>query len=276
MKGGEVVNWLCWSLKQLYYYIGGNKMKKKKVFALTLVLTLIVGIFALVPSVGAVSDSPVKLIYAKPAYTSTGTGATGYVEVENLAYDKNITIHYSFDGNEWFDTAAEYYRPTYGNYEAWTFETTGKYPTYRGSVTVQFAIKYEVNGQTYWDNNNGNNYTVSAGYLAGQSYDFGVGGIANVSASKQSNNNTVYGSLQLKNLGYQKDVKVIYTTDNWATTNEVSAEYDRFTSANDSVEIWDYSFETTQSDIQYKLSYTVNGTTYIDDNFGDYYTVTVY
>ena len=252
------------------------KMKKKKVFALALVLTLIVGLFSLVPSVGAVSDRPVKLIYAKPAYTSTGTGATGYVEIENIAYDKKVTIHYSFDGKEWYDSAAEYYKPTFGNYEAWTFETTGKRPAYREAVTVQFAIKYEVNDQTYWDNNNGKNYSVSLGYLAGASYDFGVGGIADASASKNSKTDTVYGSLQLKNLGYQKDVKVIYTTDNWTTTNEVSAKYDRFASMNDSVEIWNYSYETNQNNIQYKLSYTVNGTTYIDDNFGDYYTVNVY
>ena len=252
-------------------------MKQKKIFALTLVLSLLVGIFVMVPSVGAVSDNPVNLIYAKPAYTSTGTGATGYVEIENIAYDKKVTIHYSFDGKEWDDCDAEYYKPTWGNYEAWKFETTGETPGYRGTVTVQFAIKYEVNGQTYWDNNNGQNYSVSSGYYVGTNYDFGVGGIANGSAYKySSSSDTVHGSLQLKNLGYEKDVKEIYTTDNWATTKEVSAKYSDKSKTNDSVEIWYYDYQTNANNIQYKLSYTVNGTTYVDDNFGDYYTVTVY
>ena len=251
-------------------------MVKKRIFAITLVLSLLIGIFAMVPSAGAVSDRPVKLIYAKPAYTETGIGATGYVEVENLAYEKNVTIHYSFDGEEWFDCDAEYYKPTWGNYEAWKFTTTGKTPVYRSTVGVWFAIKYEVNGETYWDNNDGQNYYVSSGYLTGVSFDFGVGGLAHNSAYKYSNKDTVYGSLQLENLGYEKDVKVIYTTDNWETTHEVSAEFNKFTIMNDNIEIWNYSYSTSENDIQFKLLYTVNGITYVDDNFGDYYTVTVY
>ena len=40
------------------------------------------------------------------------------------------------------------------------------------SVGFEFAIKYEVNGQTYWDNNGGNNYfTVVRGYV-GRPYEF--------------------------------------------------------------------------------------------------------
>lgn len=254
-------------------------MKKKRFLSLVTVLALIIGVFSMMPSVGAVSDRPVKLIYAKPAYTSTdtGIGATGYVEVENIAYNKKVTIHYSFDGKEWLDCDAEYYKPTFGNYEAWKFETTGKYPVYRGAVTVQFAIKYEVNDQIYWDNNDGKNYSVSLGYLAGTNYDFGVGGVADYSSYKYPNtDDTVHGSLQLKNLGYEKDVKVIYSTDNWATQQEATAKFGEMARMNDSVEIWYYDYQTSANNIQYKLSYTVNGTTYIDDNFGDYYTVTIY
>lgn len=51
------------------------------------------------------------------------------------------------------------------------FKTGGDLP-----VTIQFAIKYEVNGNTYWDNNDGNNYKVYSGYHAPSFYDFGCGG----------------------------------------------------------------------------------------------------
>ena len=245
-------------------------MKKKKVFALALVLTLIVGIFAMVPSVGAVSENPVKLIYAKAEHTYPGIGATGYVEVENISYDKNVTIHYTFNGTDWYDCAAEYYKPTWGNYEAWKFTTPGISYGYRGSVTVQFAIKYEADGQTYWDNNNGQNYSVAAGYDTTNRFDFGVGGIADLSTYRYSS--SINGYAELKNLGYEKDVKVIYTTDNWVTSNEVNAEYYYTFEKNENVELWKYTIPTTASNVQYKLSYTVNGITYVDDNFGDYYT----
>lgn len=246
-------------------------MKKKRVLSLVTVLALIIGVFSMIPSVSAVSDRPVKLIYAKAENTYPGIGATGYIEVENIDYNKNVTVHYSFNGTDWYDCAAEYYKPTWGNYEAWKFETPGISYGYRGSVTVQFAIKYEINGETYWDNNNGQNYSVAAGYDTTNRFDFGVGGIANFYANRY--NNTINGTLELKNLGYEKDVKVIYTTDNWATSDEVNAEYFYTFEKNDYVELWNYTIPTSASDVQYKLSYTVNGVTYIDDNFGDYYTV---
>jgi len=247
-------------------------MKQKKIFALTLVLALLIGIFAMVPSASAVSDRPVKLIYAKPGHTSSGVTATGYVEVENIAYNKSVTIHYSFDGTDWLDCAAEYYKPTWGNYEAWKFETTGKPALLSqvGIVTIQFAIKYEVNGQTYWDNNNGNNYFVKVNKYLPDQFDFGVGGVANYYANVY--NGATEGYLQLKDLGDSKDVKVIYTTDNWSTSNQVNAQ-EQYSFYQSEVEMWEFTLPTTSSNLKYKLSYTVNGTTYVDDNFGNYYTV---
>lgn len=247
-------------------------MKKKKIFAITIVLTLLISMFAIVPTAGAVSDNPVKLIYAKTVYTDGGIGAEGYVEVENIAYAKNVTIHYTYNGTDWYDCAATYYKPTWGNYEAWKFQTPGTNDYYRGNLTVQFAIKYEVAGQTYWDNNNQQNYSVASRYSAPNRFDFGSGGIANDNAYRYYGG--IDGKIQLKNLGYEKDVKVIYTTDNWATSSSVNAIYNSTFEENPNIELWSYNiFPAPSSTIQYKLSYTVNGTTYVDDNFGDYYTV---
>ena len=248
-------------------------MKHKKIVALTLVLTLLVGIFAMVPSVGAVSDNPVNLIYAKPAYTSTGISATGYIGVKNIAYNnnKNITIYYSFDGEEWYNCVPAYCSLTWKNYEVWRFETAGKTPGYKGTVTVQFTIKYEVDGQTYWDNNNGKSYSVTAGYNITDCFAFGIGGIANFYANKHGN--SVNGALQLKNLGYEEGIRITYTTDNWVTINEINAEYGYTLDKNNSIELWYYTIPMSSNSIQYKLSYTTNGITYVDDNFGYYYTV---
>lgn len=248
-------------------------MKQKKIFALTLVLALLIGMFSIIPTAGATSNDPVKLIYAKTEYDSNGgIGAFGYVEVQNIAYAKKVTIHYTYNGTDWYDCAAEYYKPTWGNYEAWKFQTPGTTSHYRGNVTVKFAIKYEVNGQTYWDNNNQQGYTVTSRYASPNRYDFGSGGIASYNAYRYYGG--IDGTMQLKNLGPDKDVKVLYSDDNWATTKSVSAVYQSTFEENPNIEIWSFNiFPSPSSTIQYKLSYTVNGTTYVDDNFGEYYTV---
>lgn len=253
-------------------------MKAKKIVTLLLVLVMLVGVVAVVPSVSA-NSSPVNLIYADTVTRSSGGvppysfdgAATGYVEVENLGYNKNITIHYNIDGT-WRDVAAEYVGPTHGNYEAWKFTTIYQNSGYRGSVGCTFAIKYEVNGQTYWDNNNGNNYYVNTG---GISYApimvFGVGKV--MVKSYSANDTTFQGSVYLENIAYDKDVKIRYTTDDWATYSEISCSYNG--SATNNVEAWVFT-ETLPDDweaIQFAASYTVNGVTYWDNSFGANYSI---
>ncbi len=247
-------------------------MKSKKLLSFSLVLALLVSVFVMAPTASAETNNPVQLIYAKPEYTTDGLTATGYVEVENIAYAKNVTIHYTTNGTTWQDTSAEYYQPTWGNYEAWKFQTPCIELGYRGSATITFAVKYEVNGQTYWDNNNGNNYSVAAGYGVTSRYDFGVGAVANFYSYRTSEDN-IHGAVQLKNIAYEKTVKIQYTTDNWETVNEVSAEYGSTFEANNNVEIWYFDIANPGNEIEYKISYTVNGITYVDNNFGEYYTV---
>ena len=251
-------------------------MTKKKIISFALVLTMLIGIFAVIPSVSAVSSTPVQLIYAKPVYRGPAFAAQGYVEVENIAYVKNVTIHYTFDNQTWSDCSATYYQPTHENYEAWSFETSGHILGRREQGSITFAIKYEVevNGstQTYWDNNNGQNYSVGAGYGVNYRYDFGCGGVKDFYSTRDSDT-AVRGAVQLKNIAYQKVVKIVYTTDNWATTSEAYASYTSTFEENSNIEIWSYSFDAPTDKITYKIEYTVNGTTYVDDNFGNYYTV---
>ena len=147
------------------------------------------------------------------------------------------------------------------------------YLGYREHATITFAIKYEVNGQTYWDNNNGKNYSVAAGYETTSRYDFGSGGVAAFYSYRITNDSPIYGALELKDLGYEKDVKVQYTTDNWETVSEVNAKYGYTFEENNSVQIWNYQIPYTKNQVTYKILYTVNGITYVDDNFGEYYTV---
>lgn len=83
-----------------------------------------------------------------------------------------------------------------------------------------------------------------------------------------------YGGITTKNIGNPKIVKVRYTTDNWATYQEVNATY--ITTSSDNIDdYWNFnvSVPNTVNQVQYAVSYTVNGVTYWDNNFGSNYTV---
>ena len=83
-------------------------------------------------------------------------------------------------------------------------------------------------------------------------------------------------SVTLKNYGYEKNVKVIYTLDNWNTQGSYELEYDK--TLENGNEIWDGEVpsEIKGKTIEYYISYTVNGQTYYDSNFGENYSSYVY
>lgn len=99
--------------------------------------------------------------------------------VENLGYSKEVSILWTDD--DW--TTSQTANLTYdyslpNNYEVWgvDFAPMGRLDSYYigswqnyvtsrtrsggTSVTIKYAIKYKVNGNTYWDSNNGNNYSL--------------------------------------------------------------------------------------------------------------------
>jgi Carbohydrate/starch-binding module (family 21) len=80
----------------------------------------------------------------------------GRVLLENLAHDKDVTIVYSTDGWQTVQTA----QATWGwmsldpELETWRFQIPMPAP----GDEVLFAVRYDVDGQTFWDNNLGRDY----------------------------------------------------------------------------------------------------------------------
>lgn len=95
-------------------------------------------------------------------------GITGTIRVLNLAYEKKVTVHYSF--THWrshAETAASWVSSGNGATaeapETDIFRFRLPVPPFilqPGSV-LEFAICYQVTGSSYWDNNNGHNYKLS-------------------------------------------------------------------------------------------------------------------
>jgi hypothetical protein len=111
-----------------------------------------------------VHGQDVKLISAETTnYGCSSCGAfRGEIEVRNIAYAKSVEVFYtvigggSTDDGQWHSLPAEYLGPAAGGaFERWQFETTGA-PFIFGET--RFAIRYEVDGRTLWDNNCGWDY----------------------------------------------------------------------------------------------------------------------
>lgn len=111
-----------------------------------------------------VHGEDVKLVSAETAYGPCSSCGRffGEIEVRNIDYHKSVQVAYtvigggSTDDGAWHAVDAEFLgMSSGGEFERWGFETTGA-PFLFGET--RFAVRYDVDGQTHWDNNCGWNY----------------------------------------------------------------------------------------------------------------------
>lgn len=86
---------------------------------------------------------------------------SGIVRVLNLAFEKSVFLRYSLNNWITFMDSLASYVPCSSDGVTDKFQFKIVTPTYLDSGgTLQFAIKYCVGGEEFWDNNDGNNYKV--------------------------------------------------------------------------------------------------------------------
>lgn len=101
------------------------------------------------------ADAPVRMLHAGLSYTSRG-GVTlsGAARVFDLAYQKVVSVRYSTDG---WATSHEV-GATWTSANDWSFKAAGIAKGKPLPSAVEFAVRYQVGGQEFWDNNHGQNY----------------------------------------------------------------------------------------------------------------------
>ena len=238
--------------------------------------------------------NPVSLV---KAWTASGSyrGYTSYsrkftVKVKDLTFEKSVSIfHEKVDGS-WEEIPLSYSFDVDDQNEIWTGEYShGGY----GASQIyadEFVVKYEVNGTTYWDNNNGNNYVMSSneGYFLADPN-------ANVSVDTDYDSlyytpyydqNTLSITVDVRNLAPNKEVGVVYTTDGWQTQGYFQLDYRRYWYNGPSfyiqspnrfgIERWSgtTSIDKSANNVEYVVVYKVNGQEYWDNNYGKNHTVT--
>ena len=250
-------------------------------------------------SVTVTDARPVRLLQAT-AYTSAHYGIpadnfTLQVAVKDLAFAKEVDLWIKTESGAWTNYRPGYFYKKAGNTEIWTIDATRTvYPYSYGyelpalAKPYEFAIRYKVNGKTYWDNNGGANYTL--GYKDGELLGKDVNALVLYDGAwnnTYAGTGTFYGQILVRNLAYEKQVEIVYTTDNWATTKAVPCHFvpsnwfpygTTVTYPNaQGAERWSFQVEIPLGapNVEYAVSYRVNGVNYWDNNFGMNYKISV-
>lgn len=227
----------------------------KKIATVFLMLTLAITSVNALPVKAATTSENVKLSYARKMPYSHGNILHFVIKVKNLGYNKKVQLK-DVATNRVLYTDAEYYSSNNDGTENWVVRTNPL------NKDPNFYISYEVNGKTYIDNNNGKNYS------------FGKN-------DSILNDNPVlftcslnggWSNIVVKNLGYNKNIGIRYSEDNWATFRDIPASY-RATSSDNTLDYW---FVVVPGDGEYAVYYEVNGVKYWDNNHNNNYSGSVY
>lgn len=97
----------------------------------------------------------------------TNLNITGQINVKNLAFSKQILLRYSLDN--WassHEVAATFSHRIFGVNDVDAFNFVIMVPnSLKSGESCEFCVRYSVDSQVFWDNNQGANYKLS--YTAG-------------------------------------------------------------------------------------------------------------
>jgi hypothetical protein len=146
----------------------------------------------------------------------SGSFAPISVKVKNIAFSKDVAIHYTPFGTTWKDSPLSF------------SSHFGDYDIFGGTVNEQvseFVIRYSVDGSTYYDNNSGQNYRFTSNLAV-------VGGnvILNNARARRGTQagggftfttSWLEGEILVNNLSFMKVVGVRLSVDgiNWSDTH---------------------------------------------------------
>lgn len=201
------------------------------------------------------------------------------VKVKNLAYQKEVMIHHKTYNGNWVDIPLTYMQSIPNDEEIWVGEVTPDTQIYED----EFAIKYIVDGQTYWDNNNADNYSMPLSIGAYLSSEIEV--LVDPFYTRFYGRYFSVNTDVKRNYGSPGAVEVVYTTDGWITTETAALSYQRYfrvgyaeyiQSPNQyDVDKWATSIRVNAdvTTIEYAIVYKVDGQEYWDNNFGKNYVI---
>lgn len=223
---------------------------------------------------------PVRLKLARREFFAGGGFSGSYsplsVKVQNLAFDKEVVVHYTPDGVTWKDRPLSF-TTNYGDHDV--FDATVN------EQVAEFVIRYTAGGASFYDNNAGKNYQFTTNLAA-------VGGnvvLNTVTARRGSEagggfvftTSWLEGEILVNNLSFAKSVGVRYSADG-ATWQDSPAAFAGSTTragvfVGSGAEVWRFKTPTLNLHPSPAFRLAVfyrdlsGGAQYWDNNFGQNY-----
>ena len=244
----------------------------KRIASILLTIAMILSLVCVAGTVttGAASAPKpgVSLYSCNPTFSKYGgTTFEVFIQTRNTSNDPKVYVHYRcYNDQPWTDREAEYYTTMSDGSIIWKASFT--------SWSTKYCLKLVNNGKTYWDNNNGKDYTrdntIGSAPIFAKRLVYQYGGWSDFRIDAV-----------LQNYAYHKNVFVRYTTNGWKSHHDVAMHYSE--TNDDKTETWtasipfrvSYSDNYNTDDFEYAICYRVNGkeywANYFGDNFGYYY-----
>ena len=203
--------------------------------------------------------------------------------VENIAFDKLVEVHWAGEDKVWRTLRADYHSSSDANREVWRAQATFN-PSDDASLPgdVEFALRYRVRGEDYWDNNESRNYFSNAdsGVLLEQSAR-----LRNIDFNPilQAGQRYCPITVAVRHSLQPKRVYIHWTTDNWHSTQVTPCFFYRMhwdkwrTSGARNPNRYDTSIWISQikADDAFRIQYAIGcetpSRTIWDNNFGHNY-----
>ncbi len=197
-----------------------------------------------------------------------------FMLVDNLAFRKRVEVVWAGENGVWQSLPAKFHRSTEENREYWLAKVTiTAAPEAKLPGDVQFALRYEVNGQVFWDNGQGRNYR--------SRYNSGIRvakkpPLLNVGFDEQLDlaQERVPVSVAVDDSLNAEKVAVHWTTDDWRSTNTTRCcpDSSRGNSKKYGVAVWEGLLDIGTADrLEYCINCEAGGRVLWDNNRGRNY-----
>lgn len=212
---------------------------------------------------------PIELRLVTSNSSPSGTGSFSYrgeyeLVVQNLAFQKQVAVRGTRAGGQaWTDHFASFQESLPDGRELWKVTTSDE--------LVEFAANLGAQGSTFWDNNAGANYRQPQVF---DEFDAELGRVPAIVLGAKSFSDATHAHIvaAVKNLGFVKQVGVVYTTNGWVSANVVSCFFDRTLKSGN--EVWNATFSVgSAAQVDFALFYRVNGQEFWDNNFSRNYSL---
>ena len=229
---------------------------------------------------------PIRLKYGVSENFSPGGGLTGVnstsftAKVKNIDFAKDVAVRYALPDGSW-DERPLSWQKTFNDYDLFARSDNA-------FSTTEFALRYAVSGQIFWDNNDGVNYHVDSG----RPNTVGGNAILNKATARRGTQagggftvttSWVEGEILVKNLSFNKRVGIRLSTNEWTTFQDTDASFDNRVSVAagvSQVEIWKFktpelNLDQSTPNFRFAVFYNdlLTGEWFWDNNFYQDYTL---